>query len=111
MVPARLVFMTDAQMIGLLQIAGMVVFLLIYGLWLRSNAISLLLGKGTRASAAAGFGLILIIPFALWGALGSPLDLLINILTALLFGLCAGLLIAGSLYGGASENAGRNTTS
>lgn len=104
MVPSRLAHLTDAQLAGVLQIAGMLVFLLVFGIWRRSNGIVLSRGSGTTVAMAAGFGLVIMLPFALWGALGSPLDAILNLLTGLLLGLCAAMLFAGSLLVTGSKN-------
>jgi subtilisin family serine protease len=93
-VPARLAWLTDAEWIGGLQIAGQLIFILGLAIWLGRT---LGASKFHRLPLAFFCGVILILPWALWGALGSPLDVVINLLVALLLGISASMILLGSL--------------
>ncbi len=90
-----LVAITNAQGVAIIQIAGMLLFMLFYYLFdyrrhqqpSRPKADQ----KIALAIAIAGAGLIGI-PWMMWGALGSFLDTLLGIVTALLFAVCVNVL-------------------
>ncbi len=86
LVPARLAGLTAALLTNLLQIAGMLVFLLI--LWFearRYRAFPNFRGLGPALLLAGMLGY----PWVVLGALGSLWDILLNLFAALLFGLAA----------------------
>jgi subtilisin family serine protease len=103
LVPARLASMVDAQAIAALQIAGMLVFMLGLGLWSRLRA------DPHRPEVKPGWqglsiGLVITLalafPWLLWGALGSPIDILLDLAVALLTGTAAMLILQAGLYSG-----------
>jgi subtilisin family serine protease len=86
--PTRLIGITAANETAAAQILLIGLFLLLARLLLpRSIRLQALnwhgLGLALLAAAAVG------IPWLLWGALGSPLNMLLNLLAALMFGLAA----------------------
>jgi subtilisin family serine protease len=99
--PVRLLPVTWGQLTALLQIAGLILY--IFGLWF------LLVRPAAHASNAglrsdwSGVGLALMLsaivglPWVWIGALGSPLDTVLVLLTGLLFGIAASLLLTYSL--------------
>lgn len=93
-VPSRLVDLSNSDAIGGLQIAGALLFSVLALLALRRRLFPA--GAGSMAIAAA-VGILLAFPWVLWGALGSPLDLVINLAAGLLFGLAASVLLNGIL--------------
>lgn len=95
-VPARLAGVTQAQWVGAAQIAGMLVFLAGMRLANRARPPAEVVRDGS-IWAALLCGLVLAIPWVLWGALGSPVDVVLNLLTGLLFGVSAALLLRGIL--------------
>lgn len=90
-----LVTITNAQGVAVIQIAGMLLFLLFYYLLdYRRHQHSTRQKTNQSVSlgiAASGAGLIGI-PWMLWGALGSFLDTLLGLVTALLFAVCVNAL-------------------
>jgi subtilisin family serine protease len=107
MVPARLFAMTNSQAVAGEQILALLVFLV--GLRLttgRKNADIHLgwLRRGSRLMPLAiGVGALLVLPWAAWGALGSILDVLLGILTALLAGIATALALEAGLFSGANS--------
>jgi len=94
MVPSRLVEISAANWIAVLRLAGMILFLGFLWRWIKPET-----GKGWNgiwlAFIAGGIGLI---PWIQWGALGSVSDLLLNGMVAVLFGICAALVLQSSLF-------------
>lgn len=79
------------------------------GLWLLAARLGRLPGRGPRSLAPAiAAGALLFVPWVAFGALGSPLDTLLNALAGCAFGLCAGMLIAFFLLGTPGEGATRD---
>ncbi len=88
LVPARLVGITRAQITALLQIAGSLAFLLV----IRRRAAGAPGWQGLWvALLVAG---VLSYPWALWGALGSAWDTILNFAAALAFGAAAARIAA-----------------
>jgi subtilisin family serine protease len=105
--PARLVSMVEAQSIAALQIAGLGVFLLGLGLWSRLRPLSRRpaekpdwkgLSIGLAASAVLAF------PWLLWGALGSPTDILLGLIVAFLGGMAVMKILQAGLMAGENES-------
>ena len=88
-VPARVIFFTQSQLAAVLQIMGMALYLMLLWRWLKPEK-----GGALRliwlALIAGG---LITLPWALWGALGSPMDILLGLVVALMFGVCAALTI------------------
>lgn len=107
LVPAKMVKLTDAPTVSVLQILGMSAYLYCLFLWIRNKYPGDILSR-TTAIFKGGWsawlaGPFLLLPWVLYGALGTPVDVLLNILTALLFGVCASLTVyAGILRSTAS---------
>lgn len=100
--PAHALELTNADLIAGLQLAGELVFILAAFLLLRRR-----LPRGAYGLAiAAAVGILLMLPWVAWGALGSPLDLALNLLIGLLFGVAASLLLSGILLHEAPNNVG-----
>lgn len=102
-VPARLVGLVDNLAVAALQLLALVVFLLGLGIWLRRTGALSSAGSGSLF-AALFWALVLAVPWVLWGALGSPLDTLLNLLVGLLTGVAASWVLHGILLG--SDEAG-----
>lgn len=98
--PARLLALTDAQTVAVVQIGVMVLYLILVNQWLRrvsSDWTSPWKQANWRGiETAALIGLLLSLPWSLWGAPGSPLDTLLNLVVGLLFGAC----VSWTVYGG-----------
>ena len=90
--PVQLVDAVAAQTAALVQIAALLVYLIF--LWLvghRSQPrFSIARGRWWPAVVTAA---LIIWPWVIWGALGSWLDILLNLVAALLFGLAVGLTL------------------
>jgi hypothetical protein len=102
LVPARFAPPNAHQMAALLQIAGVGLYLAFVAalIWLRQRRG----GPGFVRPQAPYLPALLLAPlltysWLAWGALGSGLDVLLNLLAALLFGLAAGLVIGHFLLG------------
>ncbi len=97
LVPAKMMRLIDAPTISMLQILGMSAYLYCLFLWVRNKYPGEIFVRSTaifRGSWSAWLAApFLLLPWVLWGALGAPIDVLLNILTALLFGVCAGLTV------------------
>ena len=90
LLPARLAGPAEAQLAALLQIAGLLLYLLLLAALRRGGG--RLARPGGWPQAVAG-GALLALPWVAWGALGSPLDTALNLVAALLFGLAAALTL------------------
>ena len=110
--PARLVSMVEAQSIAALQIAGLGVFLLGLGLWARLRPLS---NRPTEKPGWQGLHIglaasaVLVFPWLLWGALGSPTDILLGLVVALLGGMAVMKILQAGLMAG--ENKSEPSTS
>ncbi len=93
-VPSRIPELANADAIVALQIAGGLVFALGAALLLRRRLFPA--APGALAIAAA-VGVLLMFPWVVWGALGSVLDLALNLLAGMLLGVAASFLLAGLL--------------
>jgi hypothetical protein len=102
LIPSRFVRLNQAQGIALLQIAGMLLFsagLLVWAFLTRKMTrfqMSRFWFKGT--SLAIFFTFAILIPWVLWGALGSPMDIILDLFRGLLAGICLTLIISLSLF-------------
>lgn len=99
--PARLTALTNAQGVAGLQIAAMLLYLILANLWLKRVSPDWpapFKNLDRRGMGLAGLiGLLLSAPWLLWGALGSPLDTLLNLIVGLLFGVSASWTLLGGL--------------
>ncbi len=96
MTPARWLALTDSQGVELIQLGVLSLFLLV--MFLGQNKKKTEIIGANRFSAvilAAGLGGLLLVPWAAWGALGSPLDTLLGGLAALIGGMAAARVLAG----------------
>lgn len=99
--PARRTEIYASQLTALLQIGGMLVFLL--GLFAFTKLRPGFLLPGWK-NQGGGHGLawmavgICLLPWVLWGALGSPLDTLLGLLQGLLFGLVAAMVLRAGIF-------------
>lgn len=99
--PARWLAITDMQTVMVYQMVVLMVFLMGLLGWSRRLSASL---SDWRMKPMVGFswglvsGGIVIFPWALWGALGSPMDTVLGLLVGLLFGACSGLLLELSYF-------------
>ncbi len=100
LVPGRVPRLIDAQTVAVLQILGMVLYLLLLTRWLRHTYPGRF-GWGADARGGIWLALLaapfLLVGWVLWGAMGSPLDVLLNSMTAVLLGVCASLTLQGGL--------------
>ncbi|MEM5776615.1 MAG: hypothetical protein AAGU05_16545, partial [Anaerolineaceae bacterium] len=113
MAPARLLALTDAQGVAVVQIAAMIVFLVLLNLWLKKNNhdwVSPWKNMDWRGAGPATLVTLLVaLPWLLWGTFGSPVDTLLNLLVGLLFGISAGWIVYGGLLY-ATQRADREIT-
>ncbi len=103
LVPARLASMVDAQGIAALQIAGMLLFILGLGVWsrLRAGPHQPVVKPGWQGlSIGLVISVALAFPWLLWGALGSPIDILLDLSVALLTGTVALMVLQAGLFSG-----------
>jgi len=100
LVPARLPIITSAQLIAVLQIAGLLIYCsgLVLWVWLKPG------GKALNKNMSwYGFSLallmagMLLVPWILWGALGSIADIFLELTVGLLAGLAISLTLRVSL--------------
>ncbi|TLN19157.1 hypothetical protein FDZ74_06250, partial [bacterium] len=98
--PSRMLALTDAQTVAVVQIGVMAVYLILLNQWLKWKSpewVSPWKSMDWRGiETAILIGLLVSLPWLWWGALGSPLDMVLNLATGLLFGICA----SWTLYGG-----------
>lgn len=100
LVPARLPIITSAQLIAVLQIAGLVIYctVLVLWAWLKPDGRPL-----AKNMSWYGFSLAfllagtLLVPWVLWGALGSVTDCFLELAVGLLAGLAISLTLRVSL--------------
>lgn len=101
MVPAKILSLTDAQNVALVQLLAGCGFLYGLSLWIQKKCpaeFSLKSGRVFRGGWSAWLaGALLSIPWALVGSLGSALDVILNLLTAFVFGGGASLIIYSGL--------------
>ncbi len=99
--PARRAEIYESQLTALLQIGGMLVFLLGFFAFTKLRPGFQLPGwknqGGGQGLAWMTAGLCLL-PWVLWGALGSPLDTLLGVTQGLLFGLVAATVIRAGIF-------------
>jgi len=104
--PSRLVRDTDAQLQALLQIFLGTIFILLVLLTIRilrqrqgkKLSIILSISPGAPLFGSLLVGGLLAIPWLLWGALGSPLDTLLQGLQAVILGVAASFLLEFFIY-------------
>ncbi len=95
--PVRLASLTDFQLANCLQILGAAVYIFWLQFWLRRSHEPDL--RAILIPSRRGLPLVfllcgvLAVPWVLWGALGSPLDSLLNLVAALLLGGSAALTL------------------
>lgn len=95
--PAKLLDITDAYGAAVVQIVALGLFLILLGV-ISARRKSGLIRGGLRGPKPGIWIAVLIagtlaVPWLLWGALGSPLDLALNLLVAALFGTSAALVL------------------
>ena len=106
LLPARLPSMVNAQGIAAMQIAGLGVFLLGLALWLQMRPLSKVpaLKNGWQGlSIGLAASVLLVFPWLLWGALGSPVDILLELVVALLAGTAVMMILGAGLLAGENE--------
>ena len=100
MIPARFLRLTDSQAVSIWQIAALGLFLARLAWVSRSSTEKEDFSHVSQKLAIAAAGLsggVLLLPWAVWGALGSPLDTFLGASVALLTGLAAARLISARL--------------
>ncbi len=102
MIPARLLPIQAALEVAIFQAGGLVVYLLVLFQWMRKERPEVI-KDGLKKPLdgiwlALGLGLVLGLPWAVWGALGSIWDIVLNLIVGLLFGVAASLTLEASLY-------------
>jgi subtilisin family serine protease len=85
--------------LGLACVIGVLIWM-----WIRGHRLSARLDVLAPALALAP---IMVAPSLLWGALGSPLDAVLNLLAGLTLGLFAGIVLSVFLFGPISEHSSR----
>ncbi|HWQ04191.1 MAG TPA: S8 family serine peptidase [Longilinea sp.] len=98
--PSRLLAITDAQTVAVVQTGVMVLYLILLNQWLKRispdwkpwNEVT---WRGLEPALLIGF--LVSLPWLMWGAFGSPVDTLVNLVVGLLFGVCASWTIFGGL--------------
>lgn len=96
LLPAHLAAPTAAQPAAALQLLGLLVYLALLA-FLRRRVAAKLGCAPSPLGAALFAAALLAVPWIVWGALGSPLDTMLNLAVALLFGLAAGQTLAHAL--------------
>lgn len=99
--PTRLFAITNAQAIAVTQIASLIIYLFLLHRWLRRFSSDWVLpwksidwrGGGLAVLISA----VLALSWMMWGAFGSPLDAILNLLAGLLFGVAASWTVHGGL--------------
>ena len=87
LVPGRFASITSAQLVNILQIFGLLVYLIIIHFISKRHNHTILGGwKSEFILIPVLFGAILSIPWILWGALGSIVDLMLNLFVGILAG-------------------------
>jgi subtilisin family serine protease len=101
-IPGRLLAITSAQLAAVVQIIGILVYIAALGLWIRRNRRSCPPGWYSIHPAGLGLGLLpaalLLLPWVMWGALGSLLDIFLALMTGLLTGLAMVMTLGAFLY-------------
>jgi subtilisin family serine protease len=100
LLPIRLTGYTGSQPAAILQIAGSAIFLIGFGLWnqRRESDSSPLQQKSSLILRALAIGALNCVPWLLWGALGSPMDTLLNFLAAGVMGFAAAAILCKLLW-------------
>ena len=98
--PSRLLAITDAQTVAVVQTGVMVLYLILLNQWLKRispdwKPWKQVTWRGVEPALLIGF--LLSLPWLMWGAFGSPVDTLVNLVVGLLFGVCASWTIFGGL--------------
>ncbi|HVN54382.1 MAG TPA: S8 family serine peptidase, partial [Anaerolineaceae bacterium] len=106
--PIRLVGMVQTQLGNLLQIVMTLVFLAIC-LWLDRRSLrpvrNSLRGRPGGVSIALILAGLVGLPWLAWGALGSPEDILLNVVAALLLGLAVAWILEMGLFQNQNDSA------
>ncbi len=88
--PARLTSLSATQLAALMQIGGVLVYgLIFYLLVIRSSPPGKVFFNGPGWILSLALGALVGLPWLLWGALGSPWDLALNLVAALGMGVVA----------------------
>lgn len=96
--PVRLAEPTNVQLANLLQIVLTAVFISsLTAYWRRKGKIRWQRPSFSQLLPSLLLTTLLAYPWLLWGALGSPLDTILNLVAGLLFGLVAALIITRTL--------------
>jgi len=87
LIPGRLFEIHDAFFVSLVQLIGLLIYLIIYTFFLKRRNIFIRWKEksNTLVITVLMSGLVSI-PWVLWGAIGSPLDLVLNLIISLLSG-------------------------
>lgn len=109
--PSRVLAITDAQTVAVVQIGVMSLYLILIHQWLKwispdwQSPWKSMDWRGVEPAVLVA--LLLSLPWLLWGSLGSPVDAVLNLATGLLFGVCASWTLFGGLLM-ATQRAGRD---
>jgi len=98
--PSRLLAITDAQTVAVVQTGVMLIYLILLNQWLKRitpgwQPWKQITWRGIEPALLNGF--LVSLPWLMWGTFGSPVDTLVNLVVGLLFGVCASWTIYGSL--------------
>ncbi|MBP6016833.1 MAG: S8 family serine peptidase [Candidatus Promineofilum sp.] len=95
--PVQWVGGASAQTAALVQIATLLIYLVLLGLLTRRGRPRTSTAQGAWWPAVVA-AVLVVWPWVIWGALGSWLDIILNLAAALLFGLGAGLTLRAYLW-------------
>ncbi|MDR3576301.1 MAG: S8 family serine peptidase [Anaerolineaceae bacterium] len=101
--PLRLLPIIAEQGLEVLQILVFTLYIIGISIWVkRADADNLPQQRSQSAFRGIGLvilaGAVLALPWVLWGALGSPLDILLQVIVAFLFGIAAALTLQYGLF-------------
>lgn len=98
--PSRLLAITDAQTVAVVQTGVMLIYLILLNQWLKRiipgwQPWKKITWRGFEPAML--IGLLISLPWLMWGTFGSPVDTLVNLVVGLLFGVCTSWTIYGGL--------------
>lgn len=94
MAPARFLPVTGAQAVALVQILALGLFALVLWRILPSATVR----ESRNLGLAAALGGVALIPWAAWGAFGSPIDFFLNLLTAVMLSVVASQILRAGIF-------------
>ncbi len=105
--PARFLSLSDAQGALAIILASLLIYIILLALLNRNRKDErreAVPGKKPGLLLASGLGALVMLPWVIWGALGSPLDIVLDLITGLVFGFAAAMT-AGMIFDGLGQSA------